>query len=189
MVVPTVQLRPRNAAATRAALLQAARTRFANFGYDATSLRDVAADAGVDAALVARYFGSKDELFAAALNACDDNRWMDGGAEGLSDRLAGLLLEEQPCTDDVEGLMILLRSAGSPRAREIASRWSDESFLRPLRDMLKGDQARARASLAGSLMLGVMFARALFCTGEKDGADEAVFRERLAAALEVCIKA
>ena len=53
----SVQLRARNAAVTRAALLVAARSRFAELGYDATSLRDIAADAGVDAALVSRYFG------------------------------------------------------------------------------------------------------------------------------------
>jgi AcrR family transcriptional regulator len=188
LVIPTVQLRPRNAAVTRAALLQAARARFADYGYDATSLRDVAADAGVDAALVARYFGSKDELFAAALEACDDNRWTDGGAEGLPERLSGLLFEDKPGAEDVEGLMILLRSTGSPRAREIAARWSEETFLKPLGDLLQGDDARARACLAGSLMLGVMVSRALFCN-ESDPAFQGAFRERLVAALEVCIKA
>ena len=51
---------------TKAAILAAARTRFAAEGYRSASLRAVARDVGVDAALVVRYFGSKPGLFAAA---------------------------------------------------------------------------------------------------------------------------
>jgi AcrR family transcriptional regulator len=58
--------RPRNAAQTRADILAAARRRFATQGYEGTTLRAVAADVGVDAALVIRYFGSKQDLFATA---------------------------------------------------------------------------------------------------------------------------
>src|ERR1700757_1476077 len=58
--------RPRNASQTRADILAAARRRFGAEGYERTTLRAVAADVGVDAALVIRYFGSKQDLFAAA---------------------------------------------------------------------------------------------------------------------------
>lgn len=58
--------RPRNAAQTRADILTAARRRFAAEGYERTTLRAIAADVGVDAALVIRYFGSKQDLFATA---------------------------------------------------------------------------------------------------------------------------
>jgi AcrR family transcriptional regulator len=58
--------RPRNASQTRADIVAAARSRFAADGYERTTLRAVAADVGVDAALVIRYFGSKQELFAEA---------------------------------------------------------------------------------------------------------------------------
>jgi AcrR family transcriptional regulator len=58
--------RPRNASQTRADILAAARRRFGAEGYDRTTLRAVASDVGVDAALVIRYFGSKQELFAEA---------------------------------------------------------------------------------------------------------------------------
>ena len=51
---------------TRAAILKAAQELFAEFGYDRTTVRDVAARAAIDAAMVMRYFGSKDELFARA---------------------------------------------------------------------------------------------------------------------------
>lgn len=59
--------RRRDAAATREALLQAAHSRFTRLGYDRTTLRDVAADVGVNLALIKRYFDSKEGLFKAAL--------------------------------------------------------------------------------------------------------------------------
>ncbi|MFF5077148.1 TetR family transcriptional regulator [Actinoplanes sp. NPDC000266] len=61
--------RRRDASATRQALLEAGRARFARVGYESTTLRDVAADVGVNLALIKRYFGSKEGLFKAALSA------------------------------------------------------------------------------------------------------------------------
>ena len=52
---------------TRDAILAAARTRFGDLGYDRTTIRGIAADAGVDAALVHHFYGSKEQLFAAAM--------------------------------------------------------------------------------------------------------------------------
>src|SRR6187402_391316 len=52
---------------SRGAVLEAARSRFARFGYDGTTIRGVAADAGVDPALVMQFYGSKEGLFAAAI--------------------------------------------------------------------------------------------------------------------------
>ncbi|HEX2401955.1 MAG TPA: helix-turn-helix domain-containing protein, partial [Mycobacterium sp.] len=64
--------RARNATQTRADILAAARVRFGSDGYERTTLRAVAADVGVDAALVIRYFGSKQELFAEAADFAID---------------------------------------------------------------------------------------------------------------------
>ena len=57
-----IQPRRRNAEATRAAILEAAKAQFARAGYDLTSLRDIAAEAGADVALIKRYFGGKEAL-------------------------------------------------------------------------------------------------------------------------------
>ncbi|WP_163510673.1 TetR family transcriptional regulator [Fodinicola acaciae] len=53
---------------TRAAILTAARAEFAKSGFQSATVRTIAADAGVDPALVIRYFGSKEQLFQAALD-------------------------------------------------------------------------------------------------------------------------
>jgi len=52
---------------TKEAILAAARARFGDLGYDRTTIRDIAADAGVDAALVHHFYGTKDQLFATAM--------------------------------------------------------------------------------------------------------------------------
>lgn len=72
--------RKRDAEATRAAILEAAKTQFALLGYDCTVLRDIAREAGADVALVKRYFGGKEALFLEALKASfgtDDVRAWD----------------------------------------------------------------------------------------------------------------
>src|SRR5690242_14376813 len=93
------------ATVTREAILDAARRRFAEAGYDQTSIRAVAADAGVNPALVMQFFGSKEALFQAAV------RWpfdpievaphlVGQGRAGLAERLARtfLTLWEAPDT-------------------------------------------------------------------------------------------
>ena len=58
--------RPRRSDPTRARILEAAKRRFAQDGYDGTTIRAVAADARIDPSMVMRYYGSKDGLFVAA---------------------------------------------------------------------------------------------------------------------------
>src|SRR5690348_1657231 len=58
--------RPKKSELTRASILKAARERFAAEGYERTTMRAVAADANIDPALIARYFGNKEGLFAEA---------------------------------------------------------------------------------------------------------------------------
>src|ERR1700757_2725720 len=60
-------VRRRDADATRKAILAAAKDHFARSGYEGAFLRDIAVDAGVDAALINRYFGGKEGLFAEVL--------------------------------------------------------------------------------------------------------------------------
>src|SRR5918912_336079 len=57
---------PRRSDGTRAAILTAARERFAADGFERATIRAIAADAGIDASMVMRYYGTKEKLFAAA---------------------------------------------------------------------------------------------------------------------------
>src|SRR3954451_18040207 len=81
--------RKRDAVATREAILEAATRRFATQGYERAGVREIAADAGVTAALVNRYFGSKEGLFAEVIKrALDMGNLLGGGRADLADHLA-----------------------------------------------------------------------------------------------------
>src|ERR1700744_2098482 len=64
--MPSKAREGRDGQATRAGILDIARSQFGNYGFERTTIRSVASEAGVDPALVMHYFGSKAELFAAA---------------------------------------------------------------------------------------------------------------------------
>ena len=76
----------RDAAATRSAIFEAATRRFAYQGYEHAGVREIAADAGVDAAMVNRYFGSKEGLFAEVIRrALDMGHLLEGRRGDLAD--------------------------------------------------------------------------------------------------------
>src|SRR6266542_265436 len=98
---------------TRPEILAAARTLFAARGYHATTVRDIAADAGVNAALVHHYFGSKEQVFVAAMNlplnpADLISRLRDGGPRAqLGERVVRLFARtwRDPATEQGATMM------------------------------------------------------------------------------------
>ncbi|MER5787646.1 helix-turn-helix domain-containing protein [Streptomyces sp. NPDC001980] len=157
--------RRRDAAATRQALLLAARTRFTQLGYDRTTLRDVAADAGVNLALIKRYFGSKEGLFKAALASTPRFLGGDGGfprdraalAEALSRQLAaGAWAEfgEHP-------VLMLLRDSGDEQVTELRRRALAEFGRQVLEasGASSAPDAELRAELLVALGVGVAVVR------------------------------
>jgi len=158
---PVSGRRPRNAEATRAAILEAARSRFADQGYDGASLRDIAAEAGVDVALVSRYFGSKDELFRASLQSVPPDELFAGEASHFGARVARMLILEPLDQGKLDKLLMILRSAASPRAAEIIRLNGEESFYGPLQALLGGEDAAVRARLVAALTTGMAILRAI----------------------------
>jgi len=114
--------RRRDAAGTRQLLLDSARRRFASAGYSATTVRDIADDAGVNVALINRYFTSKEGLFEAclvgAVDEFDRTAAENVTLEQIPEVLAGQLAD--PVTGSAATrLMLLLRSSGDDRADQI----------------------------------------------------------------------
>lgn len=161
--------RPRNANATRQAILQAARERFCSESYDDVGMRDIARDVGVDAALISRYFGSKEDLFVAVLDSCKNGRdLMEGAREDFGERLAREIVygDLAPCAADgdgarMRGLLILLRSVGSTKAMDVVQRTSNNRFFEPLTQWIGGADAPVRARLAAGLIMGMAIGREL----------------------------
>ena len=146
---------------TKAAILETARTAFHRSGYAGASVRAIAAAAGVDPALVIRYFGSKQALFAAAVHV--ELRLPDLTAVPKSQRGTVLVrhfvtLWEGGPSSDV--LVMLLRSAATHE--EVAERIRDvfrEQVVSALRPVLEDSTATRRAGLISAHLLGVALAR------------------------------
>ena len=124
--------RRRDAAATREAILEAATRRFATQGYERAGVREIAGDAGVTAALVNRYFGSKEGLFARVIERALDMRHLLSGREAnLVDHLARVMVYGNKDTGDRghTPLMLLLHSAADPGSLDLFRQDLDRNVL------------------------------------------------------------
>ncbi|MFF2775345.1 TetR family transcriptional regulator [Streptomyces sp. NPDC058052] len=149
----------------RERILAAARTHFAERGYDKTSVRGIAKAAGVDPALVHHYFGTKDEVFAAAIEVSFEPALvvpaiLDGPREAVGERLARFFIGvwENPATR--APLLAVIRSAVT---HEAAAKVLRSFVLRRLLERIAADLAvpdpRFRAELAASQMIGIVILR------------------------------
>jgi len=145
--------RPRDREATRQALLDSARSLFAQRGYDRTTLRQVAEQAGVDAALVARYFGGKEGLYLAVF-AAERLPEPSGDPRDLAERLMRRWDEAGP------GPMVqaLLRPELDDAVRTRMLDYMEERMLGPAVAELERagvPDARLRAELLMAGLVGV----------------------------------
>jgi AcrR family transcriptional regulator len=150
---------------TRADILEAARASFAELGYDRTSVRGVAARAGVDPALVHRFYGSKDDLLAAALTVALNPgeripELMEGDVGALGERVVGYFLSVWEQSPSREVLIGMLRSAATnERAAAQLRQFFGREVLGRIAARLGHEDAELRATLAGSQLLGLAMAR------------------------------
>ncbi|MDJ0384901.1 TetR family transcriptional regulator [Streptomyces sp. G-G2] len=143
----------------------AARSEFAERGYDKTSVRGVAKAAGVDPALVHHYFGTKDDLFAAAIEMSMEPALVvplivGDGPDGIGERLARYFLGiwENPVSRTP--LLAVIRSA---LTHEAAARVLRRLILRRVLERVAADldvpDPTFRAELAASHMVGIALLR------------------------------
>ena len=186
-MIPLAQSpRLRNAAATRAAMLESARRHFARESYENVGLREIAGDAGVDPALVGRYFGNKEKLFKEAVRGDDQHIMLGVERENLAAHFTSLILDEEDedaidRTAKIDRLLILLRSASSPKASRIICEAIDEDILEPVAAVLRGKHAELRASLCLAVLMGTGILRSAMEIAPLCRADEGLLRDRLIA--------
>jgi AcrR family transcriptional regulator len=176
--------RRRDAAATRSAILASARKAFARAGYDGVGVREIAAGAGVTAMLVNRYFGSKEKLFAeVAADTMRDPVILSADnlrAPDFADALARSLVEvTAPGQTPLDGFLILLHSASSPRAAEIGREWIRRGHQSTLEAMLEGPDAVERAGVFLALVAGLQVMRQMMEIPSLAGADPDTLRRLL----------
>jgi AcrR family transcriptional regulator len=150
---------------TRADILAAARASFAELGYDRTSVRGIAARAGVDPALVHRFFGSKDDVLVAAL-AVDMQPseripdLMEGDPDELGERLVLYFLDVWEGSESGEVLMALFRSAmTSDHAAGLLRDFIGTQVLNRVASALGVGDAPLRVTLMSSQLIGIAVLR------------------------------
>jgi AcrR family transcriptional regulator len=151
---------------TRAAILAAARELFAAQGYAGTSVRSIAAAAGVDGSLVHHYFGTKDDLFVAALELPVDPRAALAGAvaagpDGAGERMLRVFLS---VWDDPElqlPLLGLARGMLDPAGQRLLSEGFLTAVLRPVGVALGIERPDVRMPLVASQVMGLILVRYL----------------------------
>jgi AcrR family transcriptional regulator len=150
---------------TRGQILASARRSFADKGFAGTTIRAVAAEAEVDPALVHHYFGSKDDLFLAALEIPVDPRALvprvfEPGVEGAGERLLRLFLS---VWDDPAARLPLIARVRSSFTEEAPETLLQQGILRmvlkPLRAALPEAEADRRVQLVISQMIGLVMTR------------------------------
>ena len=131
---------------TRSAILAAARTCFAETGYDGTGLRAIAGRAGANVALIQRYFGSKEGLFfAAILPRLDIGLLLDGPMDEFGVRAAAIM--RMKVGRGFDPMMALLRALATPSLAPSLSAALSRQVIAPLATHLKGDEPEMRAAL------------------------------------------
>ena len=150
---------------TRAAIAREARQLFAAKGYDGASIRMIAAASGVDAALIAYFFGSKAELFAEVLELPLDPASvvpmvLGGSREQIGARLAGVVLGVLEDVDARNRVVALLRSAsGNNEAAGVIRQRLTSEILEPIVCGLGVPDAELRAAMVMSQISGLTVAR------------------------------
>jgi AcrR family transcriptional regulator len=173
--------RRRDAAATRAAILRAARTAFTEHGYDGAGTREIARAADVDTRLIGKYFGSKEGLFAEVVDIAFEKSMMM--TPELNEAAAHALLTgaDQHASD---GLLLTLRSVANPRAATIMRESIERNYQSRLADALPGTDTTERSALLIAICAGVLLNRMLLGNTVLNGPDAKRLIPYLHAALD-----
>ncbi|TMR37513.1 helix-turn-helix transcriptional regulator [Nonomuraea zeae] len=139
---------------------------FTRHGYDGVGVRDIARGAGVTAMLINRYFGSKEQLFAEAVDVAFAPRTVitGTGAELAGRTARTLVARTAPEAEELGPFLLMLRSAASPRAAEIMREAITRHAGRHLNEELSGAGAGMRAELMLGVQAGVWLMRRVLGT-------------------------
>jgi AcrR family transcriptional regulator len=157
--------RRRGQSGTREQIAEAARRRFAAHGYDRATLRGIAAEAGVDVALISHFFGSKQRLFVTVMGFPFSPREVvpeivGPGLEGAGERLARFVVSLLEDPDGRARAVGLVRAAASePEAAEAIRALITRELIGAFVENLGVPEADLSASLVGSQVVGLVMAR------------------------------
>ena len=151
----------------RLAILEAARSSFGERGYARATVRDIAARAGVTHGLVLRQFGTKENLFLAAVPGRRElEQAVPGDREFLPERVAQAYVTRMEADAVGDPLVVLLRSVASDQqaAATLLAAMSENS-IQVYQEVLEGDDVPVRVAMLGAHLIGVTFNRYIARSG------------------------
>ncbi|HEU4946876.1 MAG TPA: TetR family transcriptional regulator [Kribbella sp.] len=175
---------------TRGEILTAARESFASKGFDGTSIRGVARQAGVDAALVHHYFSGKDELFIESMALPMDPRLvartvLDGPREQLGRRIIETFLAVWESPEGQQRMKAVLRSAvTTEHVAQLMREGIGRMIFTPVAQALDVPDAGLRVSLVASQLIGMAMVRYLLLVEPLASATSAEVADRIAPVLQ-----
>ncbi|MGE0492212.1 MAG: TetR family transcriptional regulator [Vulcanimicrobiota bacterium] len=180
---------------TREAILESARRAFLRQSYDQVGVREIAAEAGVNAALVNRYFGSKQGLFAEVLDSGTDyDELYQAAPHELGQQLARFLIEGELTTRsgkrlpyDPDRLMLYVRSIGCPEATAILRERLARKITGPMLDCLPEPGRQEKAALITSHLFGFLLIHRVVGAACVVAADKDILLDQLATSLQAII--
>ena len=176
---------------TRGEILRSARESFADKGFAATSIRAIAREAGVDAALVHHYFDSKDVLFIEAMALPVDPRQvaariLDGPPEEIGRRIATVFLGVWESPDGQQRMKAIFRSiVSSDEVARMMREGVTQMIIQPVSRTLDVPDAHLRVSLVATQLIGVAMVRYLIELEPVASVDVATLIDRLAPVLQL----
>ncbi|TCC11079.1 TetR family transcriptional regulator [Kribbella soli] len=176
---------------TRGEIVQAARESFADKGFAATSIRAVARQAGVDAALVHHYFDSKDELFIEAMAIPVDPRRIaaqivDGPRDEIGRRIATVFLGVWESPDGQQRMKALFRSVvTSDEVARMMREGITQMIIQPVAQVLDVPDAQLRVGLVATQLVGTAIVRYLVGLEPIASIDIETLIDRLAPVLQL----
>jgi AcrR family transcriptional regulator len=189
--MPADPSRPRNAVATRQAILDSAVRNFARAGYDGVGVRDIAGDAGVTAMMVNRYFGSKELLFGAAVEASfAPPVFIAKDSDAVANDTAAALVElSESGTDRLTPFLIMLRSASNSRAMDVVRDAIERHVGARLASQLPEPGRELRSDVVLSVISGVLLMRRVVETQALNRRDDAQLVALLRAVIDAVVDA
>ncbi|MFI7535648.1 TetR family transcriptional regulator [Streptosporangium sp. NPDC049376] len=182
------EIRRRDREGTRCRILDTARRLFAELGYDQVTMRLISAEAGVNIALINRYFGTKRALFAEVLAV--RGRFpgvLDVPREQLPRRLAEYVADLLGSREEGPVLATLSRSTVCPEIHKIVRDRVRSAILEPLAACLPAREALIGATAATALVAGAGTLRQLFGPGAFDEAGREAVVARFTKVFEACL--
>lgn len=174
----------RDSAATKDALLEAAQTEFQRMGYEAASTRIIASEAGCNAALINRYFGSKIGLFEAVMEECIDLTPFIGlSPNEIVAALADIALGKANPKGGFDPMVVAIKSSGSEEAHDVIRRRLGNPMVEQLASLIGGGNAEQKAGVLLSIVSGMFVGRVSVDADALSANHNEVLRELLSYAM------